>query len=571
MNQLTIGTRTSRLARWQSNHVIQLLQKAWPEISCHVTPFVTKGDKTLHRPLPQIGGKGLFTAELEQALRNGEIDLAVHSLKDLPVADAPGLTVGAIPDRAETCDGLVARNRYTLATLPAGARVGTSSLRRQAQILAVRPDLRVHSIRGNVETRIRKALEGDYDATILAAAGLQRLGLEDVVTEWLPPDVMLPAPGQGALAVQCRAGDEATLTLLAAIDNQFVRMTTTAERHFLQALGGGCSAPIAAYATGNEDGSLHLQGLIASPDGQNVIRVAGTGDEPKALAVRLAEQARQRGATAILASVAAKTAAPRPQPLHNRRVVITRARPQAPELARKLEELGAIPILFPTIQITAMPEPSNLDDAIRSLGRYDWVIFTSVNGVAVFWERMDALAADVTIFDGVKVAAIGPATGDALADRGVEPAFIPDEFVAERIAEGLGQVRGRSILLPRAELARKTLAELLSNRGAEVNEIATYRTLPVEPAAEAVAQLEDAHVLTFTSSSTVRNFVDLVGGPAVAQRLAAGAVVACIGPITADTAAAAGLEPDVVADEYTMDGLVAALVRYFATDPYIAR
>ncbi len=302
---LTVGTRTSRLARWQTDHIIQRLQTAWPTLNCRNLPFVTKGDKTLDRPLPEIGGKGLFTAELEAALRSGEIDLAVHSLKDLPIENAAGLALGAITSRADVRDGLVARNGWTLATLPAGARVGTSSLRRQAQLLAVRPDLNVQSIRGNVDTRIRKVLQGDYHAAVLAIAGLERLALTEVVTEWLPLTVMLPAPAQGALAVQCRADDAPTLALLAAIDDAVVRSAVTAERSFLTGLGGGCSAPVAAYAQYASSGPpvIQMTGLVASPDGKVAVRVTGSGDKPERLGTQLAQQALRQGAREILAGV----------------------------------------------------------------------------------------------------------------------------------------------------------------------------------------------------------------------------------------------------------------------------
>ena len=464
---LKVGTRTSRLARWQSERVVQLLQEAWPDLRCELRPFVTKGDKTLDKPLPEIGGKGLFTAELERALREEEIDVAVHSLKDLPVEEATGLTVGAVTDRANAHDGLVARDGHTLATLPAGAVVGTSSLRRQAQLLARRPDLQVKSIRGNVGTRVRKALEGEYDAAVLAAAGLERLQMTDVVSEWLPPTVMLPAPGQAALAVQCRADDERVLALLAEIESDEARRTTSAERRFLQALGGGCSAPIAAYATVQADGGLHLRGLIATPDGRHMIQVEGESEGKDlaaalALGERLAEEAMAQGAAAILATLEPEVVEKGPKPLAGQRVVVTRPPHQAPELADRLRALGATPVLFPTITIRPMADSSQLDEAIRRLGQYDWVIFTSVNGVAIFFERMAALGLEADIFEGVRAGAIGPATGEALAENGVAPDYIPDEFVAERIAEGLGDVSGLSILLPRAEIARKTLREMLA-------------------------------------------------------------------------------------------------------------
>ena len=299
MSTLTFATRPSALARWQTDYVARLLREAHPHLDIRIEVIVTQGDRILDKPLPSIGGKGLFTAELERALRDGRVDAAVHSLKDLPVEDAPGLTIGLTPPRADVRDVLICPAGQTLDALPAGAVVGTSSPRRQAQLLAYRPDLTVKPIRGNVDTRIRKAREGQYDAIVLAAAGVTRLGLEDAITQYLPLDVMLPAPGQGVLGVQCRVDDERTLALLAAVEDPTARAAAQAERAFLAGLGGGCSIPVAAYAR-PVDGGLHLTGLVASPDGRRTLRVEGTGDNPLALGRALAEEALVRGAGAIL-------------------------------------------------------------------------------------------------------------------------------------------------------------------------------------------------------------------------------------------------------------------------------
>lgn len=298
---LTAGTRGSSLALWQTNHVISALERAWPGLSCHVKRFKTKGDKTLEVPLPQIGGKGLFTAELEHALREGDIDFAVHSLKDLPTDPSPGLTLGAVTHRTNAQDVLVAHEQWTLETLPTGATVGTSSLRRAAQLHHVRPDLDVQPIRGNVDTRVRKVQDGTYDAAVMAAAGLERLGLTDHIAEYLSLDVMLPAAGQGALAVQCRAGDTQVLALLAAIDNEADRVATEAERTFLSALGGGCSTPIAAYARVGDGAMIEMNALIVSLDGQRVIRVQGVGTDAQQLGRELAKEALGQGAQEMLA------------------------------------------------------------------------------------------------------------------------------------------------------------------------------------------------------------------------------------------------------------------------------
>ena len=217
-NRLVVGSRKSGLAMWQTEHVIERLQRAWPDVVLEIRTYVTEGDDDVETALPEIGGKGVFTTRLEQALAAEEIDLAVHSLKDLPVDTGREFTIGAVTSRTDPRDCVVARNAWTLATLPRGAVVGTCSLRRQGQLLARRPDLLVKPIRGNVDTRVRKVLDGEYDAALLAAAGVTRLGLATHVTEWIPAEAMLPAPGQGALAVQCRTGDKETLLRLAAID-----------------------------------------------------------------------------------------------------------------------------------------------------------------------------------------------------------------------------------------------------------------------------------------------------------------------------------------------------------------
>lgn len=298
---LKLGTRPSQLARWQTDFVAAALCAAWPGLRTEVEVYTTRGDRELSRPLPEIGGKGLFTAEIEAALRAGEVDVAVHSLKDLPIEMGQGLEIGAVLERADAGDVLVSRHGLPLADLPANPRIGTSSPRRVAQILAARPDAQIIPIRGNVDTRLRKAATDDYDAIVLAAAGLARLGLEEHVTQWLPLDLMLPAPGQGALAVQCRAGDRETLDLLLPLHHRPTWWAVTAERAFLDGLGGGCAVPVAAYAISNGAG-LQLRGLVASHDGKHVIRVSGDGtaEAPVGLGHRLAQESLAQGAEELL-------------------------------------------------------------------------------------------------------------------------------------------------------------------------------------------------------------------------------------------------------------------------------
>jgi hydroxymethylbilane synthase len=298
--ELVFATRPSKLARWQTQWVMHALQAALPSLECREHIMTTQGDRILDKPLPEIGGKGLFTQELEAELLAQRVHGAVHSLKDLPVENPPGLVVGAIPPRAQVEDVLISASGYTLESLPEGARVGTSSLRRAAQILAYRPDLRIESLRGNVDTRLRKAQAGQVDAIILAGAGVTRLGLQAHITQWLPLEIMLPAPGQGALAVQCRVDDQPTLDILARIEDAHTRLAVEAERAFLSGLGGGCSLPVAAYAV-VQDSQIALQALAAAPNGRQVIRCQATGVDPFQVGQVCAQQALAQGAAVLLA------------------------------------------------------------------------------------------------------------------------------------------------------------------------------------------------------------------------------------------------------------------------------
>lgn len=302
--QLVIGTRKSALALWQSEFIKSKLLEFFPHIQVTLKHIITLGDKTQDSSaaIPAIGGKGLFTFELEEALKAGEIDLAVHSLKDLPTTLDDGFVVGAIPPRGPVEDVVISRSGKTILELPAGAVVGTSSLRRSSQILRMRPDLTIQHIRGNVDTRIRKVRDaaGPYDATLLARAGLWRLGLESEITESLPFNDMLPAPGQGALAIECRADDSELLSMLNKLHCHASSVCVRAERAFLAALEAGCNTPVAAHAKiqKHRDGEIVVfRGRCLSADGTKVIETGGEcamGDE-ESLGARMAEETLSRG------------------------------------------------------------------------------------------------------------------------------------------------------------------------------------------------------------------------------------------------------------------------------------
>jgi hydroxymethylbilane synthase len=309
MATLRIGSRGSQLALWQANHVAELLRGRGHEVSIEI--IKTTGDKITEIALSKVGTKGMFTKEIEEALAEGRVDLAVHSLKDLPTELSDQFTLGAILPREDARDAFVSQKFSSLASLPKGARVGTSSLRREAQLRAMRPDLQVLSLRGNVDTRLRKLEGGEFEAIILAAAGLKRLGREEMVRERLPLDEMCPAAGQGALAIEVRAADSGTAAAIAFMDDAPSRATTSCERALLNGLGGGCQVPIGAHAEFSGE-QLVLTAVVASPDGTRVLRERQMDREAKKLGESVAHQLLGKGAQEILDSIYG-TAAPAPE------------------------------------------------------------------------------------------------------------------------------------------------------------------------------------------------------------------------------------------------------------------
>lgn len=302
--KLTIGTRQSMLALWQSNHIAAMLREKYPECEVVLKKIVTKGDRILDVPLAKIGGKGLFTKEIEAELLDGSIDFAVHSLKDMPTVLPDGLCLTAITKRANVGDAFVS-NKYTnFAELPLGAVVGTSSLRRKAQLLAARPDLTIADLRGNVDTRLRKLDEGLYDAVILAAAGLERLGHANRITALLPTSVCLPAVGQGALAIEARTADAEVCSMLEFLNDAATKQATDAERAFLGLIEGGCQIPIGVHAKVIED-KIYIEAVISSIDGKTVLRnkIEGEALNAVVLGEQLGREMLASGGKQILAEI----------------------------------------------------------------------------------------------------------------------------------------------------------------------------------------------------------------------------------------------------------------------------
>ncbi len=299
--QLKIATRKSPLALWQANYVRDRLLARHPDLTVELVTMTTQGDKILDTPLAKIGGKGLFVKELEQGMAAGDADIAVHSMKDVPMNLPEGFALPVICEREAPFDAFVSNTFQQLGDLPQGARVGTSSLRRSSQILSQRPDLRIHSLRGNVQTRLSKLDSGEFDAIILAAAGLIRLEMPDRIRHQIAPEAILPAVGQGAVGIECREDDDATLELISFLNDADTHLRVSAERAFNHRLEGGCQVPIAAFALLEGD-ALWLRGLVASLDGKTIVsgERRGSTDQAEAMGVSLAEELLENGAAEIL-------------------------------------------------------------------------------------------------------------------------------------------------------------------------------------------------------------------------------------------------------------------------------
>src|SRR5271156_3043695 len=317
MPKLRIGSRGSQLALWQANHISALLRARGHEVEIEI--IHTTGDKITDVPLAMVGtkgglGKGIFTKEIEEALAAGHVDLAVHSLKDLPTGLPSGFEITAITERQDPRDAFCSQLYSEIEELPQGARVGTSSLRRQSQLKAIRPDLDIPPLRGNVDTRLRKLEQGEYDAIILAASGLKRLGKTELIKQIISAEIMCPAAGQGALGIEIRAGDAATRQHLEFLNDPAARAATTCERALLNRLGGGCQVPIGALAE-MRNSKLHLEAIVADPDGSKLLRESGDGnlDDPEALGNAVGETLLKRGGDEILEAVYGRGLAAPPQ------------------------------------------------------------------------------------------------------------------------------------------------------------------------------------------------------------------------------------------------------------------
>ncbi len=563
---LRLGTRGSALARAQSDTVADALRDLGATVE--VLVIRTAGD---NRPPDLTWGEGAFVTAIEAALLDDSIDVAVHSAKDVPTREDARLRIAAYPPREDPLDALVGSSpEVTLASLPPGARIGTDSPRRVAFLLACRPDLRPHPLHGNVDTRLRRLAAGETDALVLAVAGLARLGLADRISERLPPDVLPPAPGQGALAVQCRAADGVARAILQRLDDPATRAAVEAERAFLAASGGGCRAPLGALASVEGD-RLELLAGAADPaavemgdapperaadvagatftaadnaaEPRRAIHVAwgrrggAVADGPaiaSALAADLTAALRRADTRAGAAGDGSAAPATRPKPV----VLVTREASRSAGLVAAMAAHGVDAVIAPTIAIELEPAGGPLDDRAGNLPAYAWVVVTSANGA----RSLGAAAARRGVELGAaRFAAVGASTDAALAEVGGRAAFLPEAATGHALADGLPVAAGDRILVVGGDHGDGSVAARLRARGADVEEVRAYRTIE-GPAASHAAVLgalrRDPDAIVFTSGSTVRGLLAVAAGAGRPAPLRIPAC--CIGPSTAAVARQAG-------------------------------
>ncbi len=565
---MRFGTRGSALALAQTDLAIARFRAVHPDWAVEARVITTQGDLDKQSPLTEIGGRGVFTSALECSMLAGEVDAAVHSAKDLPTALHPDAPVVAYPDRADPRDVLVSRHGTTLERLPRNPVIGTSSRRRAVQIVRLRPDARIVDLRGNIDTRLRKATGAELDAIVLAGAGLHRMGWEDRITQVFSIAELTPSPAQGALAIQAKRGSDVA-AMLERIDDAAVSVPVGVERAFLGAIGAGCAFPVGAYAAMTADG-CRLIAMVADEAGEHIIyadellTVGAEAAHAADLAVRLrAEVEPDRGVRQW------NGVSDCGHDLDGVRVVVTRPRRQAEPLAAALRERGANPLLLPVIRIEPVADTAALDAKLREVagGAFNWLVYTSANAVDVCAARMVVLGLKPGGRADVGVAAVGPTTAAA-----AEAAGWPVRLVAEiATAEGLAAAMIRAaehtarVLYPRSAIGRDALPRALRDAGMDVVDVEAYQTLPEQEIdRDALEQVRRGEIdlITFSSPSSVRNFLALFGTDG------AGAMdvpVVCAGPTTGQAVNVAGFTMVATAGDAGVAAMVDSVVELWRT------
>ncbi len=563
---IRIGTRGSQLALYQANVVKEELEQKFPEYNFQIVVIKTKGDKILDVPLSKIGDKGLFTKELEVAMFENEIDMAVHSLKDLPTRFPEGVVLGAVLKRGEVRDALINTSNRTLKDLTTNDIIATSSLRRKAQLLRINKDFKIVEIRGNVNTRIRKMEEGYCTVMVMAGAGLQRLGMSDYIAELIDPELIIPACSQGAIAIEIRENDPVIAGIVNSICDNDTLIATNAERAFLRTLEGGCQIPVGSYSR-IEENKFEITGFISSISGEEFLSETAECpiDQAVELSVQLAERLLNGGGREILKAIRLEDpfALKAELPLHNKIFISTRAPETGDTLPDLLAANGATVLALPMIEI----KPSEITSAdkakIGSLGSYDWLFFTSRNGVIHFFKQLIDLTGSSELPASLKVAVVGSKTASELEYYGYSPAFIAAshgslELAAEFI--NTHKPAGKRILLSLGNLADDTLINHLG-QGNQVDRVDVYETCaPKNVDPMVVKQISDGlyDMILFTSPSTFNNFVSLVD-VSLLRELKIGS----IGTTTSRAIQEAGFVPTLTAEMSNAQGLTDAIINFY--------
>ena len=563
---IKIGTRGSKLALYQAFLVQEELQKKFPETTFILEIIKTKGDQILDVALSKIGDKGLFTKEMETALFNGEIDMAVHSLKDLPTKFPEGAKLGAVLKRGDIRDALISLDGRKIKDLTSNDVIATSSLRRKAQLLRINKDFKIIEIRGNVNTRIRKMQEGYCDVMVMAGAGLQRLEMGEYISELFDPEIMIPACSQGAIAVEIRENDPDTETLLLKINHDMSLLATQAERAFLGTLEGGCQIPVGSY-TIIEGDNFKITGFISSIDGTKFIKDSVEGDISQAvyLSAKLAKSLYNLGGAEILKEIRNENLA-NPQSeltLKDKVIISTRALEASDTLPEIIKSSGAVLLALPMIEIIPSLMEPKMSQKLNNLHEYDWIFFTSKNGVVNFFKQLIDARGSTELPKSVKLAVIGYKTGLELEYYGYAPTFISEENTAEEFLNRFNakyQPENLKILLSLGNLADNTLQNNLSVKNT-VHRINVYQTVkPAQTDTEILDLIKNNQydLIIFTSPSTFNNFCTFYDS-SLLEKLK----MASIGNVTTKAIQKAGLDPLFTAKKSNAEGIRDAITEFY--------
>jgi len=563
---IRIGTRGSKLALYQAYRVRDELQQQYPEIPFSIEIIKTKGDKILDVALSKIGDKGLFTKEIEEALFDNEIDMAVHSLKDLPTIFPNGAKLGAVLKRGEIRDAVISRNGKTLEDLTSEDIIATSSLRRKAQLMRLNKNFRIIEIRGNVNTRIRKMDEGYCSAMIMSAAGLQRLEMDQYITEFLDPEKFIPACSQGAIAVEIRENDNVMGKILSTINDQESYLATEAERAFLRTLEGGCQIPVGSHTRIIRD-KFKITGFISSVDGTEFIRDSAEGELSQAvyLSIKLAKNLFDKGGKEILKKIREENVLKSNSelPLKGKVVISTRAIDAGDTLPEILKDQGADVYSLPMIETVPSTLTEEMSIVLNNLKAYDWIFFTSKNGVTNFFKHLITVQGNTELPLELHIATVGYKTALEMDYYGYAPQFISEGNTSEdMLNQFLSKYNSgnKKILLSLGNLADDTLQNYLSTNN-YVQRINVYETVKPENADPDIINLikkNSYDLIIFTSPSTFYNFCSFYGKENLGNLK-----MASIGAATTKAIKEAGGAPLITAKKSNAEGLRDEILKFY--------